>query len=442
MSHGPNRRERRGPPSALTFESRRTQRLEAIFVRLCPIEWLSTVDIETAIGDGIQMTLRKPRVLVTCPSFEPGHRGGGPIRSVARIVDSASEDIEVRLVTSDRDVGTSQPYPGLSGQTIERGRTLVTYLDRHSARQWLRFVRELRRESFDVLYVNSLWEPWFSQLPLLLAALHVLRVRTVLIAPRGELSKGALGLKARKKRAVLPLVRLMLRMLDVRWHASTKLEADDILSSIPRAAPRAIVICADVSSAQIHPLGIEPHAPPIRFVFISRISPKKNLDLAISALAFVTTEATLDVYGPLEDKSYWARCEEHIAPLPSHITVTYRGELPPHDVPATFARCDAFVFPTRGENFGHVIPESLAAACPVICSDLTPWTPVLEAGGGAVVRDLTPRGVGEVLACWAIKPRNELIQARVAAQTAFLDWHAAQDGTNILDLVTHHVPAG
>lgn len=390
----------------------------------------------------MQMHRRKPRVLVTCPTFEPGFRGGGPVRSVARIVDTASDGIEVRLLTSDRELGSNTPYRGLSGRTIERGRTLVTYLNRRSARQWLRLMRELRREPFDVLYLNSLWEPWFSQLPALLTALHVLRVRTVLIAPRGELSKGALGLKSHKKRAALPLIRLMLRRLDVRWHASTTLEAEDILSSVPEAKGR-VLISLDVYSAQIHPNGMAgPRALPIRFVFIGRVSPMKNLDLAISAMAFVTTEAILDVYGPVEDVSYWARCEELVRSLPSHVTVTYRGELMPDDVAAAFARYDAFVFPTRGENFGHVIAESLAAACPVICSDLTPWTPVLEAGGGAVVRDLTPRGVGEVLACWAAKPWNELIQARVAAQTAFLDWHAAQDGANIIDLVTRDVLAG
>lgn len=207
-------------------------------------------------------------------------------------------------------------------------------------------------------------------------------------------------LKARKKRAALPLVRRMLRAQNVRWHASTSLEADDIIRSIPEASRRVIVASADLSSAQIQPRDMEPHSPPIRFVFVSRVSPKKNLDLAISALAFVTTEAILDVYGPIEDKSYWARCEERIASLPSNITVTYRGELPPNDVPAAFARYDAFVFPTRGENFGHVIAESLAASCPVICSDLTPWTPVLETGGGTVVRELIPAAFGEVLARW------------------------------------------
>ena len=41
-----------------------------------------------------------------------------------------------------------------------------------------------------------------------------------------------------------------------------------------------------------------------------------------------------------------------------------------------------FLFPTGGENFGHVILEALCAGCPVLVSDQTPW------------RDLEAKGVG------------------------------------------------
>jgi glycosyltransferase involved in cell wall biosynthesis len=34
---------------------------------------------------------------------------------------------------------------------------------------------------------------------------------------------------------------------------------------------------------------------------------------------------------------------------------------------------DAMLMPTLGENFGHIILESLCASCPVIISDQTPW---------------------------------------------------------------------
>jgi len=68
-----------------------------------------------------------------------------------------------------------------------------------------------------------------------------------------------------------------------------------------------------------------------------------------------------------------------------NVTVNYRGELPMEKVQATFSRYDAFLFPTLGENFGHVVAESLAAGCPVVCSTGTPWTDLLRGGCGAAL---------------------------------------------------------
>jgi len=62
------------------------------------------------------------RVLVTCPRFEPGFRGGGPVRSVSQIIDTAPSELDLVLVTRDRDLGGKEPYPELFGQWLARGR--------------------------------------------------------------------------------------------------------------------------------------------------------------------------------------------------------------------------------------------------------------------------------------------------------------------------------
>ena len=38
-----------------------------------------------------------------------------------------------------------------------------------------------------------------------------------------------------------------------------------------------------------------------------------------------------------------------------------------------FGNNDFLILPTKGENFGHVIAESLSASLPVIISQNTPW---------------------------------------------------------------------
>src|SRR5699024_2078193 len=62
-----------------------------------------------------------------------------------------------------------------------------------------------------------------------------------------------------------------------------------------------------------------------------------------------------------------------IRKLPSNIEVDYKGLIPHNLVLNTFEKYHFFLFPTHGENFGHVISESLISGTPVIISNQTPW---------------------------------------------------------------------
>lgn len=369
------------------------------------------------------------RVLATCGCFEPGFRGGGPVRSLVAILASLPEHVDLLLVTRDRDLGSSAPYPGLSGRWVDRTRSRVFYLDTHRPGQWWRLWRALRRDKFDLLYVNSLWAPVFTVLPAIAARLGLIRVATVLIAPRGELSPGALSLKSAKKRLFLRWWEPFLHGMDVLWHASTQHEAADIRSAFPWAR---VEINEDQSRLPPQPLPVTgPRPGPARCVFVSRISPKKNLELALRALLLVRGQVEFDIYGPREDAGYWARCQALIALLPPTVRVRYRGELPPAAVRDAFHAYDAFIFPTLGENFGHVIAESLSASCPVICSDTTPWTDVLDKGGGQVVRELTAAGLAAALQSVVSMSPEARLRARRAAGEAYRSWHAQSVKLNI-----------
>lgn len=373
------------------------------------------------------------RVVVTCPTFEPGFRGGGPVKSVAQIIDSAPSDLDVVLITSDRDLGASDPYPALSGRWVRRATASVFYLSRRSPAQWARLIVALRRRPIKLLYVNSLWEPYFSVAPIALSVLGIIPAKLLLIAPRGELSQAALAIKARKKRWFLRFWRPVLGRANLAWHASTESEASDISACFPGSN---IIVCSDrariVTVASAHSEADQ--GRPTRFISIGRISPIKNLHVAIEALASLSNLVTFDIFGPIEDEKYWAECQRKIAVLPASVSVGYRGELNPSDVADTFARYDAFVFPTLSENFGHVVAESLAAACPVICSDRTPWTAVLADGGGQVIASPTSATLGPVLKKWANMSRRELVESSRAAHDAFLRWSSELDESHILDL--------
>ena len=111
----------------------------------------------------------------------------------------------------------------------------------------------------------------------------------------------------------------------------------------------------------------------LQVIFLSRITPIKNLDYLLSVLKVVCSPVKLSIFGPIEDANYWRKCKSIIKELPVNITVCYKGDVKPKHVHTTFSKYDVFAFPTRGENFGHVIFESLSAGTPVIISNKTPW---------------------------------------------------------------------
>jgi glycosyltransferase involved in cell wall biosynthesis len=117
-------------------------------------------------------------------------------------------------------------------------------------------------------------------------------------------------------------------------------------------------------------------------VFLSRIAPKKNLLSAIRAVSKLSGDVVFDIWGPVDDLSYWRACQKEIAAVPLNVKVTWRGEVPNEQVPAILADYDVFLLPTLGENFGHVIVDALTAGLPVVISDRTPWKNLQEAGVG------------------------------------------------------------
>ena len=62
-----------------------------------------------------------------------------------------------------------------------------------------------------------------------------------------------------------------------------------------------------------------------------------------------------------------------IEKVPENVKIHISDEIHPDEVPDTFSKYNLFVFPTRGENFGHVIPEALSVGTPILLSDQTHW---------------------------------------------------------------------
>ncbi len=313
------------------------------------------------------------RVLIFIGHYPPARRIGGPARSVASMVEG-NPSCEFHIFTSETDFKSKSTLEGISvDHWQERGRARVLYASARRRRLW-HLRRVVYRIAPDIIYLNGVFSRRFTMPVLFLRYLGLIPRSPVILAPRGEFSAGAIGLKKVRKGLYLRLARALGLSRGVVWHACSDEEVDAIRREQGRDVP---VVKAANFPPTPRPDALARHAakggPGCRLVFLSRISAKKNLLGALEALARVRATVTLDIYGPIEDREYWARCEACRRGLPENVTVTYRGEVHPEEVFAVFAAYDALFLPTLGENYGHAVVEAWAAATPVLLSDRTPW---------------------------------------------------------------------
>lgn len=330
----------------------------------------------------------KPVILTFTCFYLPGYKGGGPIRTIASMADMLGDEFEFRIVTNDRDLDSDTPYPDIRVNEWQQvGKAQVLYAAPGTLT--FTFMRHLINSTpHDFLYLNSCFSPLFAILPLLLRRLGLIQSPAIIIAPRGEFSKGALQLKAYKKKIFLCLSKLFGLYTNLTWQASSQHEKEDILALFPQgrlSAARRIVVAPDLSQPrQISADCTKKLKIPgsLKVVFLSRISPKKNLEGALNMLRGVKGEVVFDIYGPLEDMVYWEKCQNSIKTLPASVRVQYKGMISHDKVAEVFQAYDLFLFPTLGENFGHVILEAFVTGCPVLVSDQTPWRDLEMAGVG------------------------------------------------------------
>jgi glycosyltransferase involved in cell wall biosynthesis len=327
--------------------------------------------------------ITRPAILVLSDYYLPGYKAGGPIRTLSNIVDHLGDRYEFSVVTRDRDLGDREAYNENDISAINQNGTARIRFLPPSGLTFFALRRIIASFRHDILYLNSFFSPCFTIKPLLLRRIGLVPKRPVIVAPRGEFSPGALHIKGIKKGVYIHWAKCLDLYKNVVWQASSQYEAEDIrkhwgLDARITVAPDLV----GISNPALNSRRSTKMAGSLRVVFLSRISPMKNLDFALRCLDGIKGDLHLDIFGPLEDQEYWIKCQNIIAALPDNVTVNYHGELPHHRVADVLSEYDLFFLPSHGENFGHVIIEAMSAGCPVLISDRTPWRDLLQTGVG------------------------------------------------------------
>jgi glycosyltransferase involved in cell wall biosynthesis len=321
-------------------------------------------------------TAEKPLILMICDYYLPGFESGGAMRTLVNMVDRLSDEFEFRIITRDHDgPGNLVPYDSVKIDEWNRlGKAEVYYLSKGSIRPGT-IKRLILGSSPAAIYVNSFFSP-LTITTLMLDRFGRIGNIPIVLAPEGELVSGGLKLKPVKKKLYIAFAKLLQLLKNVIWKAAAESEQIDIETNFAkRARSLSHPICHRLSGRMTGTYPAKPEKRPgaAKFVFLSRFMRKKNLNWLLEKIGSVDGEIKLDVYGPIEDDEYYRETDGILKNLPDNIQVKMRGPVSHEKVAETLAGYHFFVLPTLGENFGHIFVEALAAGCPLVISDRSPW---------------------------------------------------------------------
>lgn len=370
------------------------------------------------------------RVLHLIPSISPLR--GGPSQAVLALAAAqrARGLDAVVLTTNDHGDRVLGDLP--IGRWCERQGVPVLAFARWSPP--IRALREfavasgllggLRRElaATDLLHVHALFS--FPST----AGMALARQQQVpyLLRSIGQLNRWSLRQSPGRKRLLLKLVERRNLNGARALHFTSDAEREEAADLGLR--PPAIVLPLGVELPELDPPVPASADREVRWLFLSRIHPKKQLPVLFEALADLQRRQPaarwlLDVAGD-GDASYVEQLQQLAQRLGLAERIHWCGFATGDAKAALLARADWFVLPSASENFGIAAAEALAAGTPVILSPGVALAPDVGQAGAGLVCEPEPAALAQALERALQPPSAAMVQAARALAAERYSWPA------------------
>jgi glycosyltransferase involved in cell wall biosynthesis len=220
----------------------------------------------------------------------------------------------------------------------------------------------LSAKDIDLIHLQHIWTPYIQ----VMAFWAFQKKIPYIITPRGMLEPWIMAQNPWKKKLGLLFYQRKAIQRAVYLHATAHMEAENI-KALGFLNPIAI-IPNGIDLSEVKKIKIAYGTK--KMVFLSRIHPKKGIELLLEAWRMIDTQDWfLEIAGNGEE-SYITSLSASAQDLQN---VSFVG--PKYGVEKwRFLRsADVMVLPTYSENFGIVVAEALAVGVPVITTKGTPW---------------------------------------------------------------------
>jgi glycosyltransferase involved in cell wall biosynthesis len=304
------------------------------------------------------------KILFIVPSYKPAFVYGGPIVVIARLAEQLTQMghiVEVYTTTANG----GKELEVAANSTIMVDGVKVTYFKRitgdhtHVSPALWKAVWK-NAQQFDKIHIHSWWNF------LVIGASFICKWKKLkpLLSPHGMFCDYVFTSRNNRSKQLLHNVMGKRLLRNTYLHVSSEMEWKE---------------CQQVNKGweggQVFNLVELPEGSYKRkdnsaftISFLSRVDPKKGLDLLIRALSGVSFPYRLQIAGTGDEK-YILELKELIAQLDMEEKVDWVGWKGSEDKFHFLAATDLFALTSRNENFAIVVIEALYAGTPVLISD-------------------------------------------------------------------------
>ena len=259
---------------------------------------------------------------------------------------------------------------------------------------WEAFLFAVSKEQA-VLHLHNAW----NLVAFFVYFLSLVTHAKVIVSARGAFFPWSLSQGALRKRIAWNVFQRALLRRAMFVHATSVAESK-VLGSLG-ITENVVIIPNGISLPKVDSMLLqvqvqEGFTDKLRLLFVSRIHPKKGIEILLQSLRLIDFPVELTVAGAFDSERYRLKINSLVENLPSDKVVRFVGHLSQEGLKDCFLSADLFVLPSHSENFGIAIAEALSHGLPVVVSEHTPWAEVTEARAGYVV-SLDPGSLAKAL---------------------------------------------
>ncbi|RCJ35189.1 hypothetical protein A6769_19060 [Nostoc punctiforme NIES-2108] len=332
------------------------------------------------------------KILHYIPVYAPAWQFGGPVLSVSQLCEGlATIGHEVEVFTSNAGLNNQPELP--LNQPVMRNGVKVTYFQQEPGMgihcPGMEQAVIARAREFDIIHITGVWQRTSG------AACKAAKHQGVpyVVSPRGALGPYSWQQKTAKK-ILYYLWQERFNMTNAAGiHYTSKQELQECLWL--KLPGKSFIIPNGLNTEFWQPALEEAkiwrksqNLSEDDFVLLNvgRLHHKKGLDLLPQALAPLRNLNWRMVFVGGDDDGTKAKLQQQFQAANLSDRVIFIERCEPKKLLAIYSAANLFVLPSRHENFGNVVVESLACGCPVLISDKVGLHDEVAEGGVGWVR--------------------------------------------------------